>query len=140
MTVPVRFKLTIPHDAQFVAAVRQVAERVAQCSGFTAADAQTIASRLGEAVEHVLRQSRPSADHEGLDIRFERDPTHLEVWLRYRVGDGDQLASNRAGAAAVPGTDRVETGRDGEISYWRLRCALPHEKVDHQCEMPRDGH
>ena len=133
-----RFRLTIPPDAQFVVAVRQVADRVAQCSGYSAADAERFASSVGRAVEQVLE--RASADGAALDIRFERDATHLDVWLRYRAADADRAGADAALSRETPqpGPEGVEMGREGEFSYWRLRRPLPHEKVDHQCELPPD--
>ncbi len=130
--MPLRFRLTVPHDAQLVGAVRQVADRVAQCAGFSAAEAATIASTVARAAEAIIAGS---ADRDHLDIRFERHTTHLEVWLRYRAATADR-PTGATPAPLHPGDDDVETGREDEVSYWRLRRALPRDKVDHRCELP----
>jgi len=152
----VRFRLTIPRDTALVPAVRQIAERVAQCAGYTTADAQRIASSVGRAVEIVLsrlgQRGSPTAS-EGepaaaslpddlLDIRFERDARYLNIWLRYRADQGSRPAVDPAlsSEALRQGMDSAEFGREGEAAFCRLRRALPHEKVDHQCEMPPDAH
>ena len=134
------FRLTIPSDVHLVAAVRQVAERVAQCAGYTAADAAAVASAVAQVIETVL--ACPAADRAGerdlLDVRFEREGAHLDVWLRYRPGDGDRTILDPAlsSEALRQGIDSVEFGREGELAWCRLRRVLPREPVDHQCEMP----
>lgn len=134
--MPLRFRLTVPHDAQLVGAVRQVADRVAQCAGFSAADAETIASSVARAAEAIMG-GPGSADRQGLDVRFERDATQLDVWLRYRAANGD--SPSEATPAPLRSDDGdVEVGREGEVSYWRLRRALPRDKVNHRCELPPD--
>lgn len=134
------FRLTIPRDVQLVAAVRQVAERVAQCAGYTAADAVRIASCVAQAMDTVLACRTPDAPavRDLLDIRFEREGVHLDVWLRYRSGDGDRPIADPAlsSEALRQGMDSVEFGREGELAWCRLRRVLPREPVDHQCEMP----
>ncbi len=146
------FKLTIPRDVKLVPAVRQVAERVGQCAGYTAAEAQRIASSVGRAVEIVLsppaRRSSPAASEGGpgsgdlLDIRFERDGAYLDIWLRYRADHHDRPAVDPAlsSEALRQGMDSAEFGREGEVAYCRLRRALPLEKVDHQCDVPPNAH
>ena len=151
-----RFRLTIPRDTALVPAVRQIAERVAQCAGYTTADAQRIASSVGRAVEIVLsrpgQRGSPTASEGGpaaaslqddlLDIRFERDARYLNIWLRYRADQGSRPVVDPAlsSEALRQGMDSAEFGREGEAAFCRLRRALPHEKVDHQCEMPPDAH
>lgn len=134
------FRLTIPRDVQLVAAVRQVAERVAQCAGYTAADAVRIASCVAQAMDTVLACRAPDAStgRDLLDIRFEREGVHLDVWLRYCPGDGDRPIADPAlsSEALRQGMDSVEFGREGELAWCRLRRVLPREPVDHQCEMP----
>jgi hypothetical protein len=136
----VLFRLTIPRDVQLVAAVRQVAERVAQCAGYTAADAAAVASSVAQAMGTVLGRQAPAAStgHDLLDIRFEREGVHLDVWLRYRAGDGDRPVVDPAlsSEALRQGMDSVEFGREGEMAWCRLRRVLPRQPVDHQCEMP----
>jgi hypothetical protein len=136
----VRFTLTIPCDGQLVGTVRQVAERVAQCAGYTAADASQLASGVEHAVETVMQGlERESARPQPVDIRFERDEHHLDVWLCYRSNDGDRAAIEAAvsgDAALRQGMDDVEFGRHGDLCYCRLRRGLPRERVDHQCEVP----
>jgi len=139
----VLFRLTIPREVQLVPAVRQIAERVAQCAGYTAADAVRIASSVGQAVDTVLARQAPDVSNENdpLEIRFEREDVHLDVWLRYRVGEHDRPVVDAAlsSEALRQGMDSVEFGREGEVAYCRLRCVLPREKIDHQCEVPPDG-
>jgi acyl-CoA reductase-like NAD-dependent aldehyde dehydrogenase len=50
----VHFNLTISHDVRLAPAVRQVAERAAQCAGFDAADAMRLAASVGHAAETLL--------------------------------------------------------------------------------------
>jgi hypothetical protein len=139
----VLFKLTIPRDLTLVPAVRQVAERVAQCAGYTAADAARMASSVGQAVEAVLarRVPEPPWDGGGLDIRFERQGVYLDVWVRYRADDSGRPAVDAAlsSEALRQGMESVEFGREGEVAYCRLRRTLPREKVDHQCDVPPDA-
>ena len=138
----VRFRLTIPPDVRLVAAVRQLAERVAQCAGYPAADAARLASSVEQAIERVLARPAPNlpGGRDALDIRFERDGAYLDVWLRQRMGAGEWPAADPLleNDALRQGVDTVETGREGDVAYWRLRRRLPHEKADHQCEAPAD--
>jgi len=167
----VLFRLIIPRDTALVPALRLIAERVAQCAGYTSADAQRIASSVGRAVEIVLsrpgrgssptageggpaRRSSPmaseggpapaakSASDDSLDIRFERDAGHLNIWLRYRADQRGRPVVDPAlsSEALRQGMDSAEFGREGEAAFCRLRRALPHERVEHQCEMPPDAH
>ncbi len=134
------FRLTIPRDARLIGAVRQVAERAAQCAGYTAADADRIAASVGRALETVL--AREAADaaqaQEAVEVRFEREGSHLDIYLRYRASGDDRPAVDGAlsGEALRQGMDSVEFGRDGPIAWCRFRRALPRDKADHQCEMP----
>ncbi len=140
----VLFRLTIPRDVQLVPAVRQVAERVAQCAGYTASDAARIALTVGQAVEVVLTSaSSDGGGREPIEIRFERESVHLDVWLRYRATEPERAPAVDpavSSEAMRQGMDSVEFGREGELAYCRLRRELPREKTDHQCEAPPDAH
>jgi hypothetical protein len=135
----VHFNLTISHDVCFVATVRQLAERVAQCAGFATADAIRVAASVGLVTETLLSRA-PAGNGEALDIRFERDATALDVTFRYRPFGGGRpggsVDPSLAGDAMRQGMDSVEFGAEGEIEFCRLRRTLPHEKFNHQCEMP----
>ena len=137
------FRLTIPRDVLLAPAVRQIAERVAQCAGYTAADAVRVASSVGLAVDTVLARQAPDASSENdpLEVRFEREGVYLDVWLRYRAGEQDRPVVDAAlsSEALRQGMESVEFGREGEVAYCRLRRALPAEKVDHLCEVPPEG-
>lgn len=137
------FKLTIPRDANLVPAVRQIAERVAECAGYAAADARRIASSVGRAVEIVVARPAPRssplpASDDSLDIQFERDSAYLDVWLRYRADRRDQPVADPAlsSEALRQGMDSAEFGHQGDVAFCRLRRALPSEKVNHRCEPP----
>ena len=135
------FKLTIPRDVHLVPAVRQVAERVAQCAGYTAADAARIALSVGQATDTVLARQVPEDDsgrNAPLDIRFEQEGVHFDVWLRYRAEAGDRPAVDPALSreALRQGMESVEFGREGEVAWCRLRRTLPREPGDHQCKAP----
>ncbi len=139
----VRFKLTIPPDARFIPAVRQIAERVAQCAGYTAAEAAGIASAVARVAEAVVGgPGRAFTNGTGVDIRFEREAGYLDVLLRYPTTESDRRAPEPPGAgdAAARIMDTVEVGREGDIAFCRLRRRLPDEAVDHKCEMPPDQH
>jgi hypothetical protein len=138
----VRFRLTIPCDEQYVPAVRQLAERVAQCAGYSAAEAVRVASSVGHAAQTLIRQLGGDArQSQPVEVCFQREGAHLEVWLQYAASDSDSAVLDPAisGEALRQGMDSVEFGRRGEVSYCRLCRALPHDKVDHKCEAPRDG-
>ena len=133
------FNLTISHDVRLAQAVRQIAERVAQCAGFASADAMRLAASVGQADETLL--ARASAEGgESLDIRFDRDARVLDVTFRYRPSGGSRPGAavdpSLSGEAMRQGMDSVEFGAEGAMQYCRLRRALPHEKVGHDCEMP----
>ncbi len=143
------FKLLMPPDAKFMPTIRQVAERVAQCAGYTATEAQRIGAGVGRVVEVVLSRLRPAQASSGgqgahgaepLDIRFQRDGRYLDVWLRYRADPCDRPAVDPALSreAIEQGMDSAEFGLEGDIAVCRLRRELPRDKVDHQCEAP-DG-
>lgn len=138
------FKLILPRDSRFVPAVRLIAERAAQCAGYTAADAARIASSVGRAFEMVLARpvsgaSAPGAS-DSVDIRLEREGGYLDVWLRYVPGNnGSPTVDASSDGALRAGMDSAEFGREGEVEYCRLRRRLPREKVDHQCELPPDA-
>ncbi len=132
------FRMTMPGDAQFVPALRQVAERVAQCAGYAATEAARVAASVGHAANTVIeRLQAESGRPEPLDVRFQREGVHLEVWLYYRTSDGGRPLLDPAvsGEALRQGMDSVEFGRDGDMNYCRLRRTLPADKVDHQCEV-----
>ncbi len=132
------FRLTIPGNPNLVPALRQVAERVAQCAGYSAAEAARVAASVGHAVDTVLqRLNSEGAVGEPLEMRFEREDVHLDIWLYYHAPDGGRAVLDPAvsGEALRQGMDSVEFGRDGDMNYCRLRRALPADKVDHQCEM-----
>lgn len=145
----------MPREANLVPAVRQIAERVAQCAGYSSAEAQRIASSVGRAVEIVLARpaggnppppgqggAAPSGPGDSLDIQFERNGGYLDVWLRYRADSNGRPAVDPAvsSEALRQGMDSAEFGQEGDVAFCRLRRALPREKVDHQCELPPDGH
>ncbi len=133
------FRMTMPGDAQLVPALRQVAERVAQCAGYAATDAARVAASVGHAATTVIeRLQGESAEPQLLDIRFQREGVHLDVWLFYPTSDGDRTVLDPAvsGEALRQGMESVEFGRDGDTTYCRLRRMLPRDKVDHRCEMP----
>ncbi len=135
------FRLTIPGNPQMVPVLRQVAERVAQCAGYSAAEAARVAASVGHAVETVMqRLNIEGAEREPLEMRFEREDLYLDVWLYYHAPDGGRALPDPAvsGEALRQGMDSVEFGREGEMNYCRLRRVLPREKTDHQCEMPPD--
>ncbi len=135
-----QFKLTIPRSATLVPTVRQIAERVAQCAGYTGADAARIAAAVAQAADIVV--ARPALPGPGgddsLDIRFHRNGLYLDVWLRYRSDEGDRPSADPTLSmeALREAMDSVEFGREGETAFCRLRRTLPREKADHQCEMP----
>ncbi len=135
------FKLTMPADARLAPAVRQLAERVAQCAGYTAADAARFASGVGRVVEMVLARPATAAPNDLLDIRFVRDGVYLDVWLRYRADAYDRPALDPvlSSEALRQGIDSADFGLEGDLAYCRLRRVLPREKVDHQCEVPPDA-
>lgn len=134
------FRLTIPCDPQYVPAVRQVAERVAQCAGYSAAEAACVASSIGHAADTLVRQlgtdTRPA---EPIEALFQREGAHLDVRLQYLASESDSAVLDPAisGEVLRHGMDSIEFGRQGEVCYCLLRRALPHEKVNHKCEAPR---
>ena len=132
------FNLTISHDVRLAPAVRQVAERAAQCAGFDAGEAIRLAASVGQAAETLLSRVPPGGD--GVAVRFERDGRFLEVTFRYRPEGGTRPGASvdpsLSGEAMRQGMDSVEFGAEGDMQYCRLRRALPHEKTDHKCEMP----
>ncbi len=134
------FRLTIPRDARLIDAVRHVAERAAQCAGYSAADADRIAASVGQALETVLAREVPDAAHaqEPIEVRFEREGPYLDIFLRYAAAGDDRPVVDGAlsGEALRQGMDSVEFGRDGAIAWCRLRRTLPRDKADHQCEVP----
>ncbi len=134
------FRLTIPREAQLVGAVRQVAERAAQCAGYAGADADRFAASVGQALETILARAAANTEHarEPIEVRFEREGAFLDVYLRYHATDGDRpaLDGSLSAEALRQGMDSVEFGRDGAVTWCRLRRALPRNKTDHQCEMP----
>ncbi len=134
------FRLTIPRDAALVPTVRQVAERVAQCAGYSAADAARIASTIIRAVDIAVTLPGSRGD-DSVDIQFRRDGLYLDVWLRYRSEDCDRpvVDPTLSSEALRQGMDSVEFGREGDVAFCRLRRALPREKVDHHCEIPREA-
>ena len=133
------FRLTIPCDVRLVPAVRRVAERVAQCAGYSAGEAVRVASSVAHAADTLLRRLEAQGRvADPIDIRFRREGGHLDVWMYYTAPDSDIAAPDPAisGEALRQGMDSVEFGRQGEVGFCRLRRVLPSEKVDHQCEVP----
>lgn len=136
--------MTLSRRADMIPAIRDIAERVAQCAGYESAEAVRIASSVRHAVDVVFARPEPPDQPEppDIDIRFVRDGGHLEVWLRYPAWDGDNrgepLDPVLSREALRQGIDSVEFGREGDMAYCRLRRALPKEKVDHECEAPPD--
>jgi hypothetical protein len=132
----VLFSITIPCDARLCQMVRQIAERAAQCAGYTGDDAAGMAAAVVGAAEKIMA----IVGGEPLGISFERKSSCLDVVIRYPLtapGSGaisaDTVVSNQA---VQQGVQSVEFGVDDEMAYCRLRRVLPREKVDHQCEIP----
>jgi hypothetical protein len=131
----VLFRIIIPCDARLSPAIRQIAERVAQCAGYSAAEAVRVASGVGQAAEALMARSSGE-----FDIRFQRESRFLDVVFRRRAcpGDSPETIENAAVSSEAMrlGMESVEFGVEDEVAYCRLRRVLPDEKVDHQCEMP----
>ena len=137
----VQFKLIVPRDAKFVPALRQLAERVSQCAGYSAADAARVASAVGQVVEILFTRAaaQPSPGvNDSLDIRFERKDGFLDVWLRYAAEEQGPPAvdPSLSSEALRHGMDSAEFGREGDVQFCRLRRKLPTDKTDHQCDAP----
>jgi hypothetical protein len=138
---PMHFRITIPRDVQLAAAVRQVAERVAQCAGFSSPEAVRVAASVAAAIDAVLTRLSPPAARSGIDLHFERVGSHLDIWVRYEAGEDNRphaVDAALSSEALRQGMDSIEFGRDNGIAYCHLRRVLPHEKIDHQCELHRD--
>ncbi len=136
------FRINMPRDVQLAATARQIAERVAQCAGYTAPEAVRVASSVGAAIDAVLTRLSPPHVRSGIDLRFERLGNYLDIWLRYETGDDSRpqaVDAALSSEALRQGMDSIEFGRDNGTAYCHLRRVLPHEKVDHKCEMHRDG-
>lgn len=136
----VLFRMTLPREPRLTVALRDIAERLAQCAGYPASEAVRIASSVGQAVDAVIGQLSADVPDQQIDVRFERGEDDLHVWMRYRAG------AQARGPAAVDaalsrevlrqGMDSVEFGNENGMAYCHLRRQLPREKVDHQCEVP----
>jgi hypothetical protein len=138
-TTTVLFRISLPRDIQMIPALRDIAERVAQCSGYAAPEAVRIASCVSRAADAVFGRLSV-APNDQIEVVFERESKHLDVWLRYPVpGQGRVPAAVDAALSSEvlrQGMDSVEFGDENGLAYCRLRRVLPHEKVDHECEMP----
>ncbi len=127
---PVLFRITLPCDCEMGSALRQLAERVAQCAGYGATESARIATSVGQTADAVMAGLSKASQ---LDVTFERDTRHLNVWLRYPV------ASAARGPAAVDaalssealrqGMDSVEFGSEDGIAFCCLRRPLPEHPV-----------
>ncbi len=136
------FRITIPRDVQLTAAVRQLAERAAQCAGYSGVEAVRVGASVTAAVDAVLTRLSPPTAQSGIELRFERVGNHLDIWVRYEAGEDDRSQAVDAplsSEALRQGMDSIEFGRDDGVAYCHLRRVLPHDKVDHQCQTPHDG-
>ncbi|MGE5359876.1 MAG: hypothetical protein ACM3NQ_12745 [Bacteroidales bacterium] len=133
------FRITLPRDCGLVPALRQVSERMAQCAGYTSAEAARVGTSVGQAADALMAAHAAASQ---LDVTIQRNSTHLDIWLRYplALGDREPAAVDAAlsSEALRQGMDSVEFGDEDGIAYCRLRRALPQEKVDHQCAAPPD--
>ncbi len=130
------FRITIPRDAQLAQAVRQVAERVAQCSGYSAVEAVRVGASVAAAIDAVLTRLSPPTAQSGIELRFERVTDHLDIWVRYQAGEHHRpqgVDAALSSEALRQGMDSIEFGSDDGVAYCHLRRVLPEEKVDHQC-------
>jgi hypothetical protein len=134
----VLFRISLPRDADLVPAVRDVAERLAQCAGYTSEDAVRIASSVGLAADAVMRRWSEARPEQQIDVSFESEWPHLDVWLRYRLSSEECASGPRVPPPETfgEGMDSVEFGREDGVAFCHLQRLLPHEKVDHRCEMP----
>jgi hypothetical protein len=139
----VLFRISLPRDVLMIPALRGIAERVAQCCGYSAAEAARIASSVGQAADAVFGRP-PAGGGEQVEVEFGHESTWLDVWLRYpQPGPGRVPAAVDAALSSEAlrnGMDSVEFGNENGLAYCRLRRMLPREKVDHECESPPEAH